>query len=385
MFNTRGNTYSRGHRYLRSTDTSYWEFSMDELALIDLPTQIDEVLRLTGQPSLALIGHSQGCTLPLMLLAARPEYNEKVWLLQMLGAVTSPARIEAKFLSQQAKTLSSQVRLVGVVGVGPRSVCPCIPPCTCLRQYIHATTATPLPPRPRQLLIDAGIGQFMQNSATAQLISGCSRPESTEWCFNFISFLFYGSSDYMNSKDLFKVGSTWPSTVALRNLLHWSQLYRSGDGLRMFDFGSNCGVPARGPAPYHESCNLAKYGADLPPSYDLKGVTAKAAVFSGGRQGRAARGGRGEGARPRRRCRAGGPFLGPWVAAVNPAASAPSDAARPRASAIPSHPQLLLEDYTPTRRHRRQHLAQEPDGADAQFLECRRGVQPDLPRACVSH
>ena len=59
MFNTRGNTFSHGHRTLRSTDQGYWEYSMDELALMDLPAQIDFVLKATGQPSLALIGHSQ--------------------------------------------------------------------------------------------------------------------------------------------------------------------------------------------------------------------------------------------------------------------------------------------------------------------------------------
>ena len=53
---------------------------------------------------------SQGCTLPVMLLAAKPEYNAKVWLMQMLGAVTSPHNIEAKFLAQQAKTMSAMVR-----------------------------------------------------------------------------------------------------------------------------------------------------------------------------------------------------------------------------------------------------------------------------------
>jgi len=109
MANTRGNTYSRGNRFNRDTDAAYWYQSMDELALIDLPTQIDEVLRLTGKPSLALVGHSQGCTLPVMLLAMRPEYNEKIWLLTLLGPVTFAEEIRAPFLSWQAKTRSAQV------------------------------------------------------------------------------------------------------------------------------------------------------------------------------------------------------------------------------------------------------------------------------------
>ncbi len=109
MLNTRGNTYSRGNRHYRSTDSAYWYQSMDELALIDLPTQIDEVLRLTGQRQLALVGHSQGCTLPLMLLAQKPEYNKKLWLLMLLGPVTFAQHIKAPFLGWQAETKSSGV------------------------------------------------------------------------------------------------------------------------------------------------------------------------------------------------------------------------------------------------------------------------------------
>jgi predicted alpha/beta hydrolase len=59
MFNTRGNTYSRGHRYLRSTDKAYWQSSMDDLALVDLPASIDFVLRKARAARLSLVGHSQ--------------------------------------------------------------------------------------------------------------------------------------------------------------------------------------------------------------------------------------------------------------------------------------------------------------------------------------
>ena len=114
MANTRGNTYSRGNKYYRDTDLGYWAHSMDELALIDLPAQIDYILQKTSQKSLAVVGHSQGCTLPLMLLSAKPEYNEKVWLLMLLGAVTHAELIKAPYLSSAARTGSPAVRGWGV-------------------------------------------------------------------------------------------------------------------------------------------------------------------------------------------------------------------------------------------------------------------------------
>ncbi len=109
MANTRGNTYSRGNRNYRSSDNGYWYSSLDELALIDLPTQIDFVLGKTGHGSLAFVGHSQGCTLPLMLMSEKPEYNDKLWLMMMLGPVTYAEYIKAPFLRNQAKTKGATV------------------------------------------------------------------------------------------------------------------------------------------------------------------------------------------------------------------------------------------------------------------------------------
>jgi predicted alpha/beta hydrolase len=108
MLNTRSNTYSRGNRYRGDTSVAYWQYSIDELALLDLPAQIDFILKFTGKPSLATVGHSQGCTLPLMLLSAKPEYNAKVWLMMQIGAVTHAEEIQAKYMRHQAELRSAQ-------------------------------------------------------------------------------------------------------------------------------------------------------------------------------------------------------------------------------------------------------------------------------------
>ena len=59
MANSRGNTYSRRHQTLSPEDIEFWRFSIDELALIDLPTQIDFLLNATGAKKTAFVGHSQ--------------------------------------------------------------------------------------------------------------------------------------------------------------------------------------------------------------------------------------------------------------------------------------------------------------------------------------
>jgi predicted alpha/beta hydrolase len=58
--NTRGTPYSRRTVKGLSTDQpEYWAFSFDDLALVDLPTQVDHVLQATGTSKIGFVGHSQ--------------------------------------------------------------------------------------------------------------------------------------------------------------------------------------------------------------------------------------------------------------------------------------------------------------------------------------
>ncbi|XP_015124109.1 lipase 3 [Diachasma alloeum] len=76
--NVRGTHYSRRHKKHSTDDSEFWDFSMDEYALRDLPAMLDYIIATTGQPQLSYIGHSLGTTLILMLLADKPEYNHKL-------------------------------------------------------------------------------------------------------------------------------------------------------------------------------------------------------------------------------------------------------------------------------------------------------------------
>lgn len=49
--------------------------------MYDLSAQIDYALEMNGQARLILVGYSMGTTEAFALLAARPEYNDKVSLL----------------------------------------------------------------------------------------------------------------------------------------------------------------------------------------------------------------------------------------------------------------------------------------------------------------
>ncbi|XP_019894206.1 lipase 3-like [Musca domestica] len=76
--NARGNTYSQRHIYLSPTSEKFWAFSLDEIALIDLPTTIEYILAATNEQKLHYIGYSQGSTIFMMLQCAKPEYGQKI-------------------------------------------------------------------------------------------------------------------------------------------------------------------------------------------------------------------------------------------------------------------------------------------------------------------
>ena len=78
MGNSRGNTYSKGHVNLSTSDAKFWDFSWHEMGVFDLPATIDYILGITGHSKIFYIGHSQGTTCLFVLLSEKPEYNDKI-------------------------------------------------------------------------------------------------------------------------------------------------------------------------------------------------------------------------------------------------------------------------------------------------------------------
>ncbi|XP_034240362.1 lipase 1-like isoform X2 [Thrips palmi] len=76
--NYRGSFYSRRHRTLNTKDHEFWDFSWHENGVIDQAEAIDYVLNATGYKQLIVVGHSMSSTAQVVLLAERPEYNDKV-------------------------------------------------------------------------------------------------------------------------------------------------------------------------------------------------------------------------------------------------------------------------------------------------------------------
>ncbi|CAG8517859.1 610_t:CDS:2 [Funneliformis caledonium] len=92
--NARGNKYSMKHVKYKPSESRFWEFSIDEFALYDLPDTIDYILETTGAPSLTYIGFSQGTAQSFAALSISPKLNKKVNLFISLAPATNPKGLQ---------------------------------------------------------------------------------------------------------------------------------------------------------------------------------------------------------------------------------------------------------------------------------------------------
>jgi len=91
--NNRGNKYSSYCKDADIHDKKFWNFSIDELALYDIPASIDYVLKLKSISKLTYIGFSQGCSQFLASVSVNRDLNEKIDKLILLAPATTPKKL----------------------------------------------------------------------------------------------------------------------------------------------------------------------------------------------------------------------------------------------------------------------------------------------------
>lgn len=97
--NNRGNRYSQKHATIPRTDNRFWDFSVDHLANIDLPTGIEYVLKYTKVPQLSYCGFSQGTAQAFACFSAHPKIAERVKLFVALAPTSRVIMYKTHFIS----------------------------------------------------------------------------------------------------------------------------------------------------------------------------------------------------------------------------------------------------------------------------------------------
>lgn len=89
--NCRGNKYCQKHMYLKPCQLEFWDFSIDETIIHDMPAMIDHVAKHNKSgKKITYIGFSQGSSQGFAVLSLRKDVDEKVGFMIGLAATTKP-------------------------------------------------------------------------------------------------------------------------------------------------------------------------------------------------------------------------------------------------------------------------------------------------------
>lgn len=101
--NNRGNKYSKKSIHSSPASLKFWDFSIDEFALHDIPDTLSYILDTTKRGSLSYIGFSQGTAQAFATLAIHPKLNEKVDVFIALAPAMSPPGLSNGIVSSLIK------------------------------------------------------------------------------------------------------------------------------------------------------------------------------------------------------------------------------------------------------------------------------------------
>jgi len=228
MGNYRGNSYSRNHVFFNpNKNDGFWDFTWDEMAKYDIPTQIEEVLKLTGRDELQYVGHSMGTTAFMAMHRYRPDVAKKIRLAHLLSPVAYVKHMESP--------------IHWIAGLGPLL---------------------------DDILSWLGLGEFLPSNLLMDCLASLFCHGFTEGICTNILFLLCGyDQPQMNSTLLDTIMHHTPAGASTSTVLHYAQEVVSGN-FQGYDWGS-------------AKENFNHHGAEGIPTYNLADVKTPLAVYYG--------------------------------------------------------------------------------------------------------
>lgn len=92
--NNRGNKYSRKHLKYSIADWRFWDFSLDEYALYDIPDTLEYIAGRYTNTKITFIGFSQGCSQLFASLSIKPALNDRLNLFVALSPAIVPRQLK---------------------------------------------------------------------------------------------------------------------------------------------------------------------------------------------------------------------------------------------------------------------------------------------------
>jgi len=255
--NNRGNRYGRAHTTLdpdSKTDSSFWDFSWDEMATEDLPAMINYIKATTGVSSLGYAGHSEGT---IQMIAASSLAGQQ----QQLESKSVRSNMKARdFVKAGLKDgyLTDAISSVNYfAGLAPVSYVSNLSSRS-MRALAESQLAF--------TLYDKGVWEFLpyRHNVSMEISDFCRKQDL------FCDVMLTGISGKSKNVDPARMQvflSEEPAGTSTRNLQHWTQGIEI-DTFQMFDFGS-------------VELNQQHYGADKAPLYDLSYMHTPTGFFAG--------------------------------------------------------------------------------------------------------
>ncbi|XP_050517063.1 lipase 3-like isoform X2 [Diabrotica virgifera virgifera] len=226
LLNARGLWKSQRHKFYNiNKHRRYWKFSFHEIAIYDLATNIDFILEKTKQKPF-LIGHSQGNTCIFVLLAMKPDYNDKI----KMGVAYAPT------IKIVVDNIAAKVFVYGEEMV----------------EGLYALLGAD------ELTIMPNIMSIFSTICKEQLYF-------LTLCYHVLQVIGSHQSQLIDKDLVPAIVSSVPRNAAMQ-FLHYMQIAKRGT-FAQYDYGAKR--------------NMQRYNSSTPPLYDLNKITACIAIFYG--------------------------------------------------------------------------------------------------------
>ncbi len=189
--NNRGNKYSSRHERSLPSEDAYWDYSLDELARFDVPTMVERVCSVTGRPSVAYVGFSNGTAQMFAALALLPELRQRVSAFIALSPAVAVNSIRESIVKSLVESRLHYIFLL----FGRRQMLP-----------VTLTAQRLLTP-----------SFFARSVDTA------------------VMFLFGWPMEHIDPAKKADIYRHIFSFSSVKQVVHWFQCIQLGDGLRMYD------------------------------------------------------------------------------------------------------------------------------------------------------
>ncbi|CAG9795236.1 unnamed protein product [Diatraea saccharalis] len=227
LFNSRGNRYSKEHIEQNIPKEKYWDFSLDEMGIRDLPPTIDYILNVTPYKKMFYIGFSQGTTIFHIMCSTIPNYNNKIKYAVLLAPVAWVSNIKIPLISVFSNNI----------------------------QFISSLT------------VDSGLYDllpFSSDKVYSRL--NCYKRLSKQLC-DLEAFLYFGlkNANYLPEDRAAVISSHSPAGLNAKIIIQYLQWHKS-KRVQRFDHG--------------ETKNLEMYSTKDPPLYNISLTTTPVTIIA---------------------------------------------------------------------------------------------------------